>query len=522
MTPGGKRYALTVRIVVFLPLLLPWTAAALFAEQPCGNLTALKLPDVTITSAESVAAGPFTPPGARAAAPINLPAFCRVIGYVRPEVNFEAWLPANWNRKFLMVGNGGLAGTISYAAMAAPLNSGYATASTDTGHVADADGHWALGHMERVIDFAHRGVHVTAQASKGIIRAFYEAPPAHSYFNGCSQGGQEALTESQRYPLDFDGIIAGDPANNWTRLTIGGHLWITEALLEEPGSYIPAGKTKIIGDAVYALCDGLDGIRDGILNDPRGCHFDPSVLLCRNGDAPDCLTAAQVATVKKIYQGARTSTGEQIFPGILPGGEAGPGGWTTWISGINQERPGSHTTLGFPFWRNIVFEDPNWNVRSFRFDRTQDQDSDVDFVDSKLGPIFNNMNPDLTAFRARGGKLIQYHGYSDPDISPLNSINYYESVEKTVGDPRSFYRLFMVPGMLHCRGGPGPDIFNALASLEQWVEQGKAPEEIIASHATGGTVDRTRPLCPFPQQATWTGKGSTDEAANFVCSIPKP
>jgi feruloyl esterase len=197
---------------------------------------------------------------------------------VRPEVNFEAWLPANWNKKFLMVGNGGLAGTISYAAMAVPLNSGYATASTDTGHVADTDGHWALGHMERVIDFAHRGVHVTAQASKAIIRAFYGAPPIHSYFNGCSQGGQEALTESQRYPLDFDGIIAGDPANNWTRLSIGGHLWITQALLEEPASYIPASKTKAIGDAVNTACDALDGIKDGILYNPRGCHFDPSVL----------------------------------------------------------------------------------------------------------------------------------------------------------------------------------------------------------------------------------------------------
>lgn len=502
-------------------LLLALAAAGLSAQQPCENLTALKLADLTITSAKPIAAGPFTTPG-RGGAAVNLPAFCRVAGVIRPEVNFEVWLPANWNKKFLMVGNGGLAGTISYAAMVAPLNSGYATASTDTGHVADTDAHWAFGHMERVIDFAHRSVHVTTQASKAIIRAFYGALPAHSYFNGCSQGGQEALTESQRYPLDYDGIIAGDPANNWTRLTIGGHLWITRALTEEPASYIPAAKTKLIGDAVNSACDALDGIKDGILNDPRRCHFDPSVLLCKNGDAADCLTAGQVAAAKKIYQGAKTSSGEQIFPGLLPGGEAGAGGWTTWITGTSPERLGSHTTLGTPFWRAIAFSDPNWDPHSFRFDRTQDQDSDVDYVDATLGPIFNNMNPNLKPFQAHGGKLIQYHGFSDPDISPLNSINYYESVEKTMGDPKSFYRLFMVPGMQHCRGGPGPDQFNAVTALEQWVEQRKAPDKMIASHSTNGAVDRTRPLCPYPQQAKWTGKGSTDQAENFVCAVPKP
>ncbi len=502
---------------IFLIALCSVPAAA---QMPCEGLTRLALPGVTVTSAVAVAAGPFALPGGRggaAASPI-VPSFCRVAGFVKPEVNFEVWLPANWNRKFLMVGNGGLAGTISYSAMVAPLQRGYAAASTDTGHVADNDGHWAQGHMERVIDYAHRGVHVTTQAGKAIVQGFYGVAAVHSYFSGCSNGGQEAMSEVQRYPGDYDGVIAGDPANYPTHLFMGAHLWITQALENDPAGYIPASKAQTIGKAVYAACDALDGIKDGIIGDPRRCHFDPSTLLCRGDDAPDCLTAPQVATVKKIYQGGRTSDGQQIFPGILPGGEAGQGGWSTWITGTAPGR-GSHTTLGNPFFRYIVFEDPNWDPRSFRFDKVPGFDSDVEFTDDKLGAIFNNMNPDLAAFRAHGGKLIQYHGWADPDISPLNSINYYQSVTQKMGDAQSFYRLFMVPGMFHCSGGPGPNAFDTITALEQWVEHGQAPDRIVA---TGGDVkDRTRPLCPFPQEAQWKGSGSTDREENFVCALPK-
>ena len=488
------------------------------AQQPCNKLAQLALPNTTIKSAEQIAAGPFLLPGGRGGGSPVLPAFCRVIGMIRPEVNFEVWLPAQWNGKFLMVGNGGLAGTISYAAMAAPLQRGYATASTDTGHVADNDGHWAEGHMERVIDYAHRSVHVTTQAGKAIVQALYGRAPEHSYFSGCSNGGQEAMSEVQRYPNDYDGVIAGDPANYPTHLFMGAHLWITQALENDPAGYIPSSKAEILGAAVYAACDALDGIKDGIINDPRRCHFDPSTLLCKNGDAPDCLTGAQVAAVKKIYQGGRASDGQQIFPGIMPGGEAGQGGWATWITGSGPGR-GAHSTLGIPFFRYIVFEDPKWDFRSFRFDKVPGFDSDVDFTDDKLGAIFNNMNPDLTAFRAHGGKLIQYHGWADPDISPLNSINYYQSVNEKMGDSKNFYRLFLVPGMFHCNGGPGPNTFDTLSALEQWAEDGSAPDRIVA---TGGTVkDRTRPLCPYPQEAQWKGAGSTDRAENFVCAAPK-
>jgi feruloyl esterase len=505
---------------IFYPAILCLALVHAAAQQPCENLTALSLPGVKITLATAVPAGEFALPSARANAPaVTVPAFCRVAGVINAEVHFEIWMPADWNRKFLAVGNGGLAGNISYAAMLAPLGRGYATGSTDTGHVA-SDEAWALGHMQRVIDFAHRAVHVMTQADKAIIQAFYGAAPAHSYFQGCSQGGQEALTEAQRYPRDFDGIIAGDPANYWTHLYLGAHLWITQATQQDPASYLPASKIPALAAAVNDACDALDGIKDGIINDPRRCHFEPSTLLCKNGDAADCLTAPQVEAVRKIYQGAHSSDGQPIFPGILPGAEDGPGGWANWITG-SEPGKAAHTALGMPFLRYVAFEDPAWDFRTFSFDKKPGFDSDVEFVDNKLGPIFNNINPDLRAFRANGGRLIQYHGFNDPDISPLNSINYYQSVAEFMNRDATavgnFYRLFLVPGMQHCAGGPGPTHFDMIDALDQWVDHGKAPEQIVASHTTNGKVDRTRPLCPYPLQAQWKGSGSTDEAQNFSC-----
>jgi feruloyl esterase len=495
------------------------------AQQSCESLTSLDFPGVKITRATMVPAGQFVLPSVGSNAdPVTVPAFCRIAGVVNPEVNFEVWMPAKWNKKFLAVGNGGLAGNISYRAMLIPLERGYATGSTDTGHSAREEA-WALGHMQRVIDFAHRAIHVMTQADKAIVQAFYGAAPAHSYFQGCSQGGQEALTEAQRYPRDYDGIIAGDPANYWTHLYTGAHLWITQATQKDPASYIPTRKISTLADAVNNACDALDGIQDGVLSDPRRCNFDPATLLCKNGDAPDCLTAPQVDAVKKIYQGARTSDGRQIFPGILPGAEDGPGGWAFWITGSEPGKAG-HTNLGMPFLRYVAFEDPAWDFRTFSFEQKPGFDSDVEFVDNKLGPIFNNINPDLRAFQANGGKLIQYHGFNDPDISPLNSINYYQSVAEYMShdggqtDVRNFYRLFLVPGMQHCTGGPGPTHFDMIDALDQWVDHGQAPEQIVASHVSNGAVDRSRPLCPYPLLAQWKGRGSTDDAQNFVCAAP--
>jgi feruloyl esterase len=499
-------------------LLLAFAGVALAAipaaaQRSCESLTQLALPNVTISLATPVAAGQFTPPGAGAG--VEVPAFCRVAGVVAPEIRFELWMPVQWNRKLLVVGNGGLAGSINFRQMVEPLERGYASGSTDTGHQGAAnDASWALGHMQRVIDFAHRSVHAMAEADKAIVAAFYGARPAHSYFSGCSQGGQQALILAQRYPQDFDGIVAGDPANFWTHNQVS-HLWTV--LSTQGDNYIPPSKVAALAEAVNRACDSLDGIADGILNDPRRCHFDPATLLCAGGDGPRCLTAAQVDAVKKLYQGP----GASIYPGLLPGGETGPGGWGNWITG---PRPGAsgHGNLGLPFFKYIVFEDPNWDVRSFRFETAAGFDNDVQFLDEKLSTIFNATNTDLGAFRDHGGKLIHYHGWSDPDITPLNSVDYYESVAKTTAGTSAFYRLFMVPGMQHCSGGPGPAKFDMVAALEHWVERGTAPERIVASHVTAeGTVDRTRPLCPYPQEAQWKGAGSTDEAQNFVCAAPK-
>jgi feruloyl esterase len=505
-------YAMPDRLLLALAGAALAVAPAL-AQQPCESLTSLTLPNVTISQASNVLAGKFTPPGQTE--PVDVPAFCRVAGVVAPEVKFEIWMPAEWNRKLLVVGNGGLAGSINYRQMIEPLGRGYATSSTDTGHEGRSnDAAWALGHMERVIDFAHRSIHVTSQADKAIVEAFYGGRPVHSYFSGCSQGGQEALMSAQRYPKDFDGIIAGDPANFWTHNQIN-HVWTM--LVTHGDSYIPASKVPLLAAAVNSACDALDGIQDGILNDPRRCHFDPNTLLCKAGDAPDCLTAAQAQAVKQLYEGP----GEKIYPGLLPGGEAGPGGWSNWITGPQPGASGQ-ANLGLPFFKYVVFEDADWEAASFRFETAPGFDNDVEFTDYKLSAIFNATEADLSGFRDNGGKLIQYHGWSDPDITPLNSINYYESVQRATPGADEFYRLFLVPGMQHCGGGPGPSKFDMITALEQWVEHSTAPERVVASHVTNGVVDRTRPLCPYPQEAQWKGSGSTDQAENFDCAMPKP
>lgn len=282
----------------------------------------------------------------------------------------------------------------------------------------------------------------------------------------------------------------------------------------------PASKVPLIADAVNAACDELDGVKDGVLNDPRDCHFDPAKLLCAGSDTSACLTALQVAAVVKIWAGLKTADGRQIWPGLARGGEAGPGGWANWITGTGPGQSG-HLNLGIPFFRFLVFDDPNWDYHSFRLEPSDGFDSDIDYLDAKLGALFNAINPDLSAFKARGGKLIQYHGWSDPDITPFNSINYYESVLKTMGpNTTEFYRLYMAPGMQHCSGGPGATTFDMIAPLDCWVNGGIAPESITASRFTNGVVTRTRPLCPYPQEAKWKGTGSTDEAVNFVCAAP--
>lgn len=499
------------------------------AAEACNNVSNLAMADTAVSLTEIVEQNSFTAPGSDRV--INTPPFCRIVARTDPAVNFEVWLPlSGWNGKYQSVGNGGMAGTISYGAMANALRRGYATASTDTGHEAGPisfDASWASGRPDLIEDFGHRALHLTTVNAKQVTEAFYSAPPNYSYYVGCSKGGQQGLMEAQRYPDDFDGIIAGDPANDWTRFYAGAHLWYSQAMLSDEEAHIPPAKLPALGNAVNAACDALDGIEDGILQNPLACNFEPATLTCPAGtDDNSCLTPKQVTAVEKIWSGVRNSSGELIYPGLVPGGEAYRGTWSTWVSG-NEPFTSLHWRGGEGFFRWFVFDDADWDFREF------DYDDDLEYALEKVGPAVDSDDPDLRPFRDNGSKLIVYHGWSDPDISPMASINYYESVIDVIADDtrainyqsalestQDFYRLFMVPGMAHCSGGPGPDRFDALTALENWVERDIAPETIIASKIEDGEVTRTRPLCAFPEVAAYDGSGSTDEAENFSCVAP--
>jgi len=320
--------------------------------------------------------------------------------------------------------------------------------------------------------------------------------------------------EAQRYPGDFDGIVAGDPAYNWTSLYAGAHLYYAQTTLKDSESYIQPAKVKLLADAVNKACDAKDGFADGVLDNPTVCHLDPAVLACKeDDDSGSCFTAKQIEAVKKIWAGAKDDDGKQIFPGLVPGGEAGAGGWSSWVTG-SAPYQATHWKAADGFFRFMVMGDPNYDSMTFDYDRDKKNLE-------KLAPMLDAENADLRPFARRGGKLILYHGWSDPDISPLNTINYYRRMENVTGEgTRNRARLFMVPGMQHCGGGPGPDSFDAVSAVERWVEGGEAPQRIVASHLTQGLVDRSRPLCPYPQVAVYGGKGKATDATSFVCKAP--
>jgi len=499
------------------------------ATQSCASLADVPLANnTTITLAAPVASGPFTPPDGAA---VTVPPFCRVSGVSRPtadsEIKFEVWLPEAWNGRFHQGGNGGYGRGFNLpgAFMVPALRRGYAVAGTDMGHprTFGYDLTWAFGHPEKLKDWAYRANHVTAQNAKTLIRAFYGEGPRFSYFTGCSDGGHEALMEAQRFPDDFDGLVGGALANNWTRQS-AAHIWQARALVD---SGMNASKLALVARASVAACDPVDGLADGLIEDPRRCSFDPGILQCSGPDAPDCLTAAQVDAVRKNYEGTwNPRTGELLYPGVERGGEAL---WTFVL-------PPTLGGIGLPFYQYLVFEDPSWNMSSLDFDH------DVAYGDAKVGPIVNSTDPDLTDFHALGGKFIMYHGWSDQAINPRNSIDYLNSVadffargrglerREAGGRVNSFIRLFMIPSMPHCSGGPGVNTFDALTALERWVEDGIAPHSITASNAGAGIGANimssaagtlTRPLCAYPRVARWTGRGSTNDAANFRCAKPE-
>jgi feruloyl esterase len=493
-----------------------------FAQTPCENLTSLNLPGTTISFARGVEPGPFQPPdapGRGPAAPVNLPAHCRVAAVLKPSpdsgIEMEVWLPTAWNGKFQAVGNGGFAGSITYipggggavtSSMATALQQGYATASTDTGHKGGG-GSFAYEHPERFTDFSWRAVHEMTVEAKALIKAFYGKVPSLSYWNSCSNGGRQGLMEAQRFPADFDGILAGSAVMNWTGRATQA-IWVAHAEHETEAAFIPPAKYPALHKAAVEKCDELDGVRDGIIENPVRCQFDPGVMLCKDADNPACLTAPQVETARKIYTPASNpKSGKEFYPGLEPGSELG---WATYGS----PRPFGIADDHFKY---VVFQDPNRDYMKFDFD------GDLALAERIGKGTVDALDPNLKDFFAHGGKLLQYQGWNDPQVLPLNSVRYYTSVVEAMGGASRIsdsYRLFMVPGMAHCGGGEGPNRFDGFGALTNWVENGKAPDQMLASRVTGGKTDRTRPLCPYPRTPVYKGTGSTDDAANFACMMP--
>ncbi len=520
------------RTCAALVCLLGIPSATLFAAD-CSALKNLKLQNTEITVADPVTSGALEIPGE---APLRgLPAFCRVAGILRPtsdsEIRFEVWMPAqDWNVRYLGVGNGGFAGSIGYQQIATYLKRGFAVAGSDAGHQADStDASWAYGHPEKVKDFGWRAVHLTAVRARQIITAYYGKPEQKAYFEACSDGGREALMEAQRFPEDYDGILAGAPANEWSTMLATGVAGL-QNLIGDPTRYISDKKLPAIQKAALNACDALDGVKDGVIANPSQCHFDPEVLLCKAGNQLDCLTQPQIDALRKLYEGNKDSQGKLIFPGYTMGDETA---WKTWIVGTDPVG-----SLSSEFVQNdlryIVTGDPKWNVLTADIDTTLRESREKSAAD------LDSTNPDLSKFAARGGKLILYHGWNDPAISPWNTIAYYNAVKRTMGEEKanSFTRLYMIPGMEHCYGGPGASAFGQYGmgtakgpanglfdSLENWVEKGLPADDVAATKFAPGPdgamkVVMTRPLCAYPAVAKYKGAGDTTDAANFTCEKP--
>lgn len=500
-------------------LLLTALAPAAMAAT-CDSLNSLKLPHVSI-KATLVAAGAYKPaqaPNAKGPAPdySDLPAFCDVVVVSTPAtgstINIEYWLPeTNWNGNMIVTGNGGLGGSINNGGgstrggtpFITNMKAGYIAGMSDTGHNA-ANGNAFLANPESLIDFAYRAEHETAEIGKQLARARFESAVRRSYFDGCSGGGRQALKAAQMYPGDFDGVLAGSPAV----ASIGRAaqaIWIGQATHKSPEAALPAAKFATVHDAVIAACDALDGVKDGVLENPRKCSFDPKTIQCQGADATTCLTAAQVETVRAIYSDVKNPrTGEVYFPGHEPGSEAG---WNT-MAGANP------FGVGVDVFRYTAFNgDAAWDYKTMNFDtdiaKAQKNAGAIDALDPKLKPYFD-----------RGGKIIQFHGWNDPQISPRSSVSYYEDVVKNNGGlskVQQNHRLFMIPGMAHCGGGDGTSSFDGFSALVQWVEQNKAPETLAGAKIANGQTVRTRPICSYPATAQYKGTGSTDDAANFTC-----
>lgn len=522
------------RLLALASLGLLGTSASAAATD-CGQLAKLTIPHVTVTSATVRHAVHMTK---RPTQP--LPEYCRVLATASlvegSRIGIEVWIPTTtWNGRLQGVGNGGYSSNISHYAMAGALMQGFAVVATDTGHQGEGP-KFAVGHPQSIIDWGYRAVHEMTQFAKLAVRDFKGRSPEHSYFVGCSTGGGQALSEAQRFPADYDGILAGDPGNDRVNLN-ALFLWAYVVDHSTPGKTLTPAELHLLSAAAVSACDKNDGVTDGIISNPLACHFDPSVLQCKAEDGKNCLSTAQVATAKAIYTGI-TQQGQVVYPGFEPGSEALKGsifpGWNTYLTGLAKP-------MRLDFWKDWVFDDPNWDWRSFDFNR------DRVYANRKLADVVS-VNPDLRAFARHGSKLILYHGWADPVVPPRQTIDYFNAVVHRMGEAQASQttRLFMIPGMGHCVGGSGPlpddqwwppkgasraestheqarkqppanPKTSLFGTLMRWTEQGDVQKSVIASQRLSTGTLRTRPICAYPQVATWTGRGSSDNASNFVC-----
>jgi len=521
---SGKR---TLGAILLLGAVLSWTQSRSETRRTpsCETLAATHLNGASIESAIQVAAGAGIVSGE---ALTGLPAFCRIRGLATPtsrsRIHFEVWLPlSGWSGRIEMLGNGGYSPQIHFSELAALIRTGDAAVATDTGH--EGEGlDFGFDNQEAIADWGHRAVHESIQAAKVIVARFYGRAADHSYFAGCSTGGHQALMEAQRYPADFDGLLAGDPGNNRTNLNFG-FLW--QFLANHPSGdnakpVLTVEDLKSVSRAVTAQCDALDGVKDGVITDPRQCKFDPASLRCAPGQSVQCLADDKIAALRKMYAGARRSdTGQSIYPGWPVGSEyvEGAGGW--YVYWANPQKPDEPQRVDY--FRRWAFNEPGWDWYKF------DWSKGVDAARRKLESAIDATSDDLSAFQAGGGKLLIYQGSADPVVSATDTIAYYQRLEQNNPNVSRFARLFLVPGMAHCTGGPGATNFtsgtdadhDAGLALRRWVEQGKAPERIIASRYIAKTpesgIAMTRPLCAWPKAPVYKGTGDTNDAANFVC-----
>jgi len=507
--------------ILFCVLCGLWCGIPAFARS-CDALASLALAHGKITVAVLEPAGSLA--GLTEKPLENLPAFCRVAATLLPSsdsnIRIEAWMPAQgWNGKFEGTGNGGYAGAIGYEGLAASLRRGYAVATTDMGTAMGSERNpdVLIGHPERWQDWGSRSTHEMTLAAREIVRAYYGREPEYAYFVGCSTGGQQALLEAQRFPDDYDGIVAGAPANNRTRLHMT-FVWYLMAAEATPGSALSPEKVSLVANTVLAACSAEKAVAaDKFLSAPQQCQWAPEALLCKAGDKTDCLTAEQVTTVSKLYRGpVNPVTHAPIYPGLARGSES------EWDSLMRQEsRPNYDALFKWTFG-------PDWNWRTFDFNR------DVAAVDAKLAAMLNATDANLQTFKAHGHKLIAYHGWADRTVPSLESINYYQNVENAqkieaarhhrskAEETQAFYRLFMIPGMAHCGGGPGLNGIDPLSSLEAWVEKGIAPDMMIAKRSENGVTEFARPVCPYPEAARYNRTGDAKDASSFTCSLPAP